>query len=275
MSEEEKESNVSSSINAATGLVQAIPIYQDLIQPAAKEAGAALALVVKTINVALAPVKTLVWGYEQIERFVSTVVANKLRNVPIERISTPNPRVAVPLLESLRYCGHEEVLRDMYASLLAASIDKETMGDAHPAFVEVVRQLTPAEARLLKALCCRDGFPLICEYRFTDSSRYGTNHPSRDPHAVIRDDFSKLAMELSGLDSDYSGMALDNLLRLKLVEVVSDSTQRFDEYRLRRHLRRDDGGMDFSREIQFEYHHLDQIRFSDFGRFFTKACLAE
>ena len=53
MSEENK---IRDTIEAATGLVQAIPIYQDAIQPAAKEIGGALQTVAKAIHVALAPV---------------------------------------------------------------------------------------------------------------------------------------------------------------------------------------------------------------------------
>ncbi|WP_368192497.1 hypothetical protein [Aeromonas sp. s8] len=68
MSEAEKsEGSVEGTINAVTGLAKAVPIYQDAIQPAAKEIGKALGTVAKTVNVALSPVSALVWGYEQIK----------------------------------------------------------------------------------------------------------------------------------------------------------------------------------------------------------------
>ena len=95
MSDEENntESNIDTTINAVTNLVKAVPIYQDAIQPAAKEVGKALATITKTVNVALAPVRGLVWGYEKIEDFVSTKVSEKLRNTPEKEIVTPKPNV--------------------------------------------------------------------------------------------------------------------------------------------------------------------------------------
>ena len=53
---------------------QVVPVYQDVLQPAAQELGKALQTVAKTVHVALAPVSALVWGYDQIKDFVSTKV---------------------------------------------------------------------------------------------------------------------------------------------------------------------------------------------------------
>lgn len=57
MSEDNK---VKETVEAVTGLVQAIPIYQDLAQPAVKQVGKALETIGKAINLALAPVGALV-----------------------------------------------------------------------------------------------------------------------------------------------------------------------------------------------------------------------
>src|SRR6266571_2645882 len=155
------ESKIRDTAEAVKGIVEAVPIYQDAVQPAAKEIGTALQTVAKTIHIVLAPVSALVWGYEQIKEFVSTKVAEKLKDVPPENIATPKPNVAGPALESLRYTGHEETLRDMYANLLAASMDTRTATCAHPAFVEIIRQLTPDEARLLRLFALPRSFPLL------------------------------------------------------------------------------------------------------------------
>lgn len=53
-------------IDATAGLVKAIPIYEDAVQPAAKQVGKALETVTKAVNVALAPVSLLIWGYDKI-----------------------------------------------------------------------------------------------------------------------------------------------------------------------------------------------------------------
>ena len=91
MSEDNKVRDV---IDAVTGVAKALPIYQDVAQPAAQELGKGLQTVAKTVHIALAPVSVLVWGYDQIKDFVSTKVADRLKNVSPENIITPKPNVA-------------------------------------------------------------------------------------------------------------------------------------------------------------------------------------
>ncbi|MFD2454137.1 DUF4393 domain-containing protein [Ideonella paludis] len=153
------ESKVRDVVDAVTGVVQAVPVYQDVVQPAAQELGKALQTVAKSVHLALAPVSALVWGYDQIKDFVATKVAERLKNVAEENIVTPKPNVAGPALESLRYTGHENSLSELYANLIAASMDKTTAAGAHPAFVEIIKQLTPDEAKLVGLFIRPRAFP--------------------------------------------------------------------------------------------------------------------
>ena len=118
-----EENKIRDAADAIKGVVQAIPIYQDAVQPAAKEVGAALQTVAKTLHVLLAPVSALVWGYDKIKDFVGDRVAAKLHGVPVDELRQPEPNVAGPALEALRYTGYQEELREMYANLLATSIN--------------------------------------------------------------------------------------------------------------------------------------------------------
>jgi len=81
------------------------PMYEDAVQPAAKQIGRTLETVTKTVNIALIPIKALVWGYEQIESWLTLRLADKLRNVSDEHIVTPAPVIAGPAIEALRYAG--------------------------------------------------------------------------------------------------------------------------------------------------------------------------
>lgn len=211
MSEENKMRDV---VDAVTGIAKAIPVYQDVLQPAAQEIGTALQTVAKTIHVALAPVSALVWGYDQIKEFVSTKVADRLKNVPPENIVTPKPNVAGPALEALRYTGHEPTLSDLYANLLAASMDKSTAQGAHPAFVEIIKQLTPDEAKLV-ALFVKDmPFPLIdirWEYKNPQDGKTGGQD--------VLVHYSHLG-QIAGCEfPQMTPTYIDNLCRLGLAEV--------------------------------------------------------
>lgn len=208
------QNKIRDAADAVKGIVEAVPIYQDSVQPAAKEIGTALQTVAKTIHIVLAPVSALVWGYEQIKDFVSTKVAEKLKDVPPENIATPKPNVAGPALESLKYTGHEEMLRDMYANLLAASMDTRTASGAHPAFVEIIRQLTPDEARILRLFAQDRPFPLVTVRR-----EYKVETPSERGGSDILVHFSLLGWEAGCDFPQMTPTYINNLCRLGLAEV--------------------------------------------------------
>ena len=208
------ESKIRDVIDAVTGVAKAVPVYQDVLQPAAQEFGQALQTVAKSVHVALAPISALVWGYDQIKDFVSTKVAELLRNVPPESVVSPKPNVAGPALEALRYTGHESSLSDLYANLLAASMDKATASGAHPAFVEIIKQLTPDEAKLVSLFIHPMAFPII-----TVRWEYKTPTPEKTGGQDVLVNFSLLGhlaqVEFPQLTSTY----IDNLCRLGLAEV--------------------------------------------------------
>lgn len=58
----------------------AVPLYQDAIQPSVKEVGDVLK---RTVRLALLPVRSLLWGFEQIEEFVYTKVSERLKFIKI------------------------------------------------------------------------------------------------------------------------------------------------------------------------------------------------
>ena len=211
MSEEDKIRDV---VDAVTGVAKAVPVYQDVIQPAAQEVGKALQTIAKTVHVALAPVSALVWGYDQVKEFVSTKVAERLKNVPPENIVTPKPNVAGPALESLRYTGHESSLSDLYANLLAASMDKATAHGAHPAFVEIIKQLTPDEAKLIGLFVHEMPFPLLdvrWEYKNPTAEKSG----GKD----VLMNFSLLGVIAQCEFPQLTPTYIDNLCRLGLAEI--------------------------------------------------------
>ena len=213
MSEENKIRDV---VDAVTGVAKAVPVYQDIVQPAAQEVGRALQTVAKTVHIALAPVSALVWGYDQVKEFVSTKVADRLKNVPPEDVVTPKPNVAGPVLESLRYTGHEPLLSDLYANLLAASMDKSTADGALPAFVEIIKQLTPDEAKLVSLFIHERTmpFPLL-------NVRWDYKNPTREKSggSDVIVNFSRLGVIAHCEFPNMTPMYIDNLCRLGLAEI--------------------------------------------------------
>ena len=208
-----KEGNVEGTIKAVTGLVKEVPVYQDAVQPIAKETGKVLQTVGRTVNAALLPVRGLVWGIEQIEEFVHSKVSKKLEETPVENICTPDPAVAGPALESLRYTGHKESLSELYANLLASAMDKTTAKNAHPGFVEIIRNMSSDEAKLLEYIMKKQSVPLVDIKRVL---------PEQQGELKIHELVSTLGHDANLEHRDLSPSYLINLERLGLIEIPRD-----------------------------------------------------
>lgn len=202
---------VTQAAKAIEGIVKAVPVYQDVVQPAAQQVGKGLETVAKTLHIALAPISVLVWGYDEIQNFVESKLSEKLKNVPKNRIQTPSPLLAGPLLESLRYVGHEETLCDLYANLLAASMDSKTAKNAHPGFVPILQSMSPDEAKILRLFSSEGSAPLIDVKKIIKSL---------DGFRIIIRNFSFIGERAGCVHSTLTPTYLDNLIRLGLLEIV-------------------------------------------------------
>lgn len=80
------------------------------------------------------------------------VLERKLENIPSDKLIDPNIRIVGPTLEALKYAYGTKEIRDMYLNLLASSMNIETVTLTHPAYIEIIKQLSPDEAKLLKFL---------------------------------------------------------------------------------------------------------------------------
>lgn len=267
VSEKDSSSSVKDIIDSATGLVKSVPIYDDLIQPAAKQLGTTLETVAKTVNLALAPISGVVWSYETIKDFVSQKVAEKLQNVPEENIITPNPSVAGPALEALKYTGHEYELREMYANLLASSLDSETKDNAHPSSVEIIKQLTSIEAQILNFLCSRDNYKSVCRIGTSETLQVAFWEPSSES-IQSREIKSKFIDLCENFKSQVDvGSVLDNLLRLKILDIESSSRQTLKESWM------NSDSENIIERIEMEIEQSQEIIFTDFGVKFIDTCV--
>jgi hypothetical protein len=209
------ENKVAETITAVEGLVKSIPIYQDLLQPSMQDLGKSLQIVAKSVNVALAPFAALVWSYEKIQNFVETTLSKKLAGVSNEKIVSPKPEVAGPALEALRFTGHNDTLRDLYANLLATAMDADTAANAHPAFVDIIKNISPDEGRIIKLFSENEAIPLIDVLK--------SQIENVNAYEIIVVNYSHLEAEANCEHSQLVPSYIDNLCRLRLVEIVDNA----------------------------------------------------
>ncbi len=209
-------SEVKETIDAVSKLTENIPIYQDLVQPTAQELGKNLHTVSKVVTVALSPVRGLVWGFEKIEAYLNNSLSQKLENTAKENIEAPPVKVAGPVFEALRFCSEEIELKEMFANLLANSMDQKTKHEAHPAFVEVLKNLNGEEAKILLYIAAEANpsytFPAIDQAALFKSSGGST---------VIHPLTSIIASEAGCQFPEMVVTYINNLTRLGIL-VISD-----------------------------------------------------
>jgi hypothetical protein len=159
----------------------------------------------------------LVYGLEKSADWIEKAVSERLKDVPQDKIVPPNPRIAVPALQALTYSLSDELIREMFANLLAADMNADTKKDAHPAFVELVKEMTPEDARILKLV--QQSPRCAFTVRVGSSSRFLT----------IGTEYS---FQVDGLNDGDIGRSLNNLARLGLLERRDEfpATEENDEF---------------------------------------------
>ena len=213
-----KEKNMSEDLGKEMAIEAAKAVavegYKDTLQPALKAIGAVIALPFQAIDAALS--KPKLWVAEKHYNYERTrqLLAEKLQYVPEELIVPPENYVAVPALQQIAYCFDSDELRDMYANLLANSMNKVVKNGVHPGFVEIIKQLSPDEAKILKYLAQNKVVPTI-------TVRY--NNEKGEGFEAIKN-FSNVG-ELSNCDFPMNADEyFDNLIRLGLLRASTLSS---------------------------------------------------
>jgi hypothetical protein len=117
-------------------------------------------------------------------------------------------------------------MRERYLNLLAASMDGDTAARVHPAFLTVLRQLTPDEVRIISTFQHDGPYPLLtvgARYRFGERLSTELRH------------FSLLGTQAGCEHPETAALYIDNLCRLGLAELrpvrIADDTRIFRRWK--------------------------------------------
>ncbi len=188
--------------------IRNITLYRDGLQPTVQELGDILWVPAALVNRALDPLKGVIWGWDQIIDYLRVEVGRRLQHSPPENVITPDLRLAGPTIEALRFSGDTPEIANMFATLLATTMNKETAEKAHPAFVEVIKQLTPDEAKIIKLIEEHVEFAVLTLYI----------QPETDSSSYIHRRYSTIGLDANCSHADMTPAYLDNLCRLGVTE---------------------------------------------------------
>ena len=216
--------NPKDTLNSLNDTMKTVPkLYDDVVHPIAASTGKLLSIIPRAINAALSPIEQWIAIKDYNLEKTKILLAKELENVPEENIVTPDPYVAVPAIQSISYCMNCDDLRSMYSKLLAKAMNKDTKNSTHPAFVEVIRQLSPNDCLFLNSVKNEKGHP-IANIRFQKPD-YSFGLPAEGI-----DMFHNL-MILKDCVLNYNeiNFSVSNLIRLGISNVTFDFTFT-DEY---------------------------------------------
>lgn len=190
----------------------ATEIYKDALSPSVKPIGEILSLFPRTLRVAFSGWEKWLNNREESLRLTAEAIEDKVKKIPEEKIVEPEAFVAIPAIQQLCYCQNSESLRELYANLLVSSMNADKKWQVHPSFVDIIKQLTPDEAKYLKSLTPMTViiYPLI-DVDFSINGTNGGGHP------IITNftDHNLSVLEHPGNICSY----IDNLVRLNIIEI--------------------------------------------------------
>ena len=191
-------------------------IYDDGLKPAVQETGKALTeqakvitRVGKVLNALWANIDIWVLKREYAIKETQKMLEEKLIGIPNEKIQAPENYIAVPALQALSYSMDNKELREMYANLLAKSMYTETAKDVTPAYVEIIKQLSPNDIR-----CFEEIFSNNCKVSYKNI--FVKNALKNTAYPVL-----PFISELDFDGLDIVNSSIDNLLRMGLLSYCS------------------------------------------------------
>lgn len=147
---------------------------------------------------------------QEVENLFLKNIVTEVTSIPQDQIQEPKMSVLGPALEASKYYIDDEELRLLFAKLVAASMDNSKNDALQPAFVEIVKQMTPIDAENLTSL-----------YNIKDKqnpivSIILENKDTRDYKEV----FNHFYIEnISNISHKRIASSLINLERLGLIEI--------------------------------------------------------
>lgn len=115
------------------------------LNPQQGKSGEQLESTAKVARLLLAPIEYLAAQSDRWQRYLQRIADQ----VPEERRVEAHPQVSGPVLEGLRYVDEHSIIADLFINLLARAVDRDRVSEAHPAFSNIIAQLSADEALII------------------------------------------------------------------------------------------------------------------------------
>lgn len=246
-------------------------VAMPVVKPSVDNLSQSLEIVTGTILTVLKPLKVFINGYAAIEKLIENKLAKKLEGVPLENVVPPKASIAVPTIEALRYTADEEELHELFLNLLASSMNKNESSSALPCFVEIIKQLTSDEAKIMAFFKTKQSIPfIIVRAHENESSFFGINILSK---------YTCIGKKISCSDLKIVNSYLDNLDRLGLIEINDQHNYKdkneYNDLKNDKYIKQIEDLIRQRENYNFPKIEEGIIKLTDLGKLFTEICIGD
>ena len=144
-------------------------------------------------------------------------LSQAISSIPEENLAEPDIQITAQALENSKYCIESEDLRKMFVNLIGNSVNNSYVEKVHPSFAEIIKQMSPLDARILKSLDPRYSFPLV-DYVLS-------NHTGNSFRDTFEIKLSNVYIpNLSGVTIQQASSSISSLSRLGIISIDTQST---------------------------------------------------
>lgn len=156
-----------------------------LLNPTAKNIGDTLGdvseLILSPVNIATT------WANAHIRKFKQSIIDN-VNKIPEENRDSSKINLAMKTIEDSKYQIDDDNLKEMFAKLIAASVDKRNNQGLSPRFSNVLSQFSPEDAKLLMQISTNNfDFIRIPTVIFTAKGNNGSGSSEYGDHFIAPD----------------------------------------------------------------------------------------
>jgi hypothetical protein len=191
----------------------AVEVYKDVASPIVKPIGEILGFLPRTLKLALSGWEKWLINGEESLRLTAEAIKEKVKQIPENKLVEPEPYVAIPAIQQICYCQNSDELRDLYANLLTASMNADKKWQVHPSFVDIIKQITPDEAKIIKSLPnFKNSFLPVIDVKLFDKDKTAKGHQ------ILLTNFTTVGLDNIENKANICSY-IDNLVRLNIIEI--------------------------------------------------------
>lgn len=137
----------------------------------------------------------------------------EISKIPADKKIEPDLQVTAQALENSKYCVESKELRKLFVNLISKSMNSDYSATVHPSFAEIIKQMSPDDARILQTIPLKNPIPIV-DYIVED----------KRTHAYITELSNVYISKLSDMDIFRECASMSSLERLGILRIDGESS---------------------------------------------------